>query len=158
MKERAPSCPGKLGTRLNHLFATIHPRGRGPYSNDEVAKAIYLNGGDISKAYIAYLRKGTRNNPTLHHLEALATFFGVKPAYFFDDEVAQETDSALSALVALREAGIRLSEWEVFRDTGITKIAARADGLSPRGLMAAAAIIDQLRALEGLPPKNSTGG
>jgi transcriptional regulator with XRE-family HTH domain len=146
-----PARAGNLARRLNHLFATVHPRDRGPYSNDEVARAIRTQGGDISKAYIAYLRNGTRDNPTMHHLEALATFFGVKPAYFFDDDVAAEVDSMLLRLVALREAGLQLSEWEALRDAGITKIAARANGLSPRGLVAAAEILDQLRALEGLP-------
>jgi transcriptional regulator with XRE-family HTH domain len=155
MAENGPSCTSKLAERLNHLFATVHPRGRGPYSNEEVARAIHERGGDISKAYIAYLRNGTRNNPTMHHLEALAGFFGVKPAYFFDDEVAEETDSKLLTLVALRGAGVQLGEWQTFRDAGITRIAARAKGLSPKGLMAAAAIIDQLRAMEGLSPKKN---
>ncbi|QTZ94655.1 helix-turn-helix domain-containing protein [Streptomyces auratus] len=145
------SSTGKLASRLNHLFATVHPRDRGPYSNEEVARAIREQGGDISKAYLAYLRNGTRSNPTMHHLEALAAFFSVKPAYFFDDEVAEEVDSMLVRLVALREAGLQLSEWEALRDAGITKIAARANGLSPKGLVAAAEILDQLRALEGLP-------
>ncbi|MFF9086039.1 helix-turn-helix domain-containing protein [Streptomyces sp. NPDC014991] len=138
------------------MFATVHPRDRGPYSNDEVARAIRERGGDISKAYIAYLRNGTRNNPTMHHLEALAAFFGVKPAYFFDDAVAEEVDSMLLRLVALREAGIQLSEWEALRDAGVTRIAARANGLSTKGLVAAAEIIDQLRALEGLPLEKDT--
>ncbi|MFJ9948406.1 hypothetical protein [Kitasatospora sp. NPDC091207] len=103
-----------------------------------MAKAIHLHDRDIPKAYTAYPRNGIRDNPTPCRPEALATFFGVEPAYFFGDEVAQEAHSALSALVALREAGIRLGAWAVFRDAGITKIAARADGLSPGGPRAAA--------------------
>ena len=43
----------RLAQRLNHLFATVHPLGRGPYTNEEVASAIRAQGGDISKQYIA---------------------------------------------------------------------------------------------------------
>ncbi|WP_280724761.1 helix-turn-helix domain-containing protein [Kitasatospora sp. MAA4] len=136
----------------------MHPRDRGPYSNDEVARAIRERGGDISKAYIAYLRNGKRSNPTMHHIEALAAFFGVKPAYFFDDEVAEEVDSMLVRMVSLRNAGLRLEEWEALRDSGVTRIAARANGLSPKGLLAAVEILNQLRALEGLPLEENTDG
>ncbi|MER5888004.1 helix-turn-helix transcriptional regulator [Streptomyces sp. NPDC001941] len=142
---------GVLGTRLNHLFATVHPAERGPYSNEEVARAVRAMGGDISKAYIAYLRNGQRRNPTVQHVTALAAFFGVPPAYFFDADTARDTDSALERVVALRESGLGQSEWEALRDRGVTKLAARAQGLSPRGLLAATRIIDQIRTMEGLP-------
>ncbi|KJK56559.1 helix-turn-helix domain-containing protein [Saccharothrix sp. ST-888] len=156
MAGNARSCTDKLAARLNHLFATVHPRDRGPYSNDEVARAIRERGGDISKAYIAYLRNGKRSNPTMHHIVALAGFFGVKPAYFFDDEVAEEVDSTLVRMASLREAGLQVSDWEALRDSGVTRIAARANGLSPKGLLAAVQILNQLRALEGLPLEENT--
>ena len=126
-----------MADRLNHLFETVHPAGRGPYSNEEVARAIRAQGGDISRAYLSYLRNGDRTNPTLLHLEALARFFGVPAAYLFDDAVASETDAQLEVAVALRNAGVRA-------------VALRVAGLSPRGLHAVAAMIDQVRQLEGL--------
>jgi transcriptional regulator with XRE-family HTH domain len=149
--DESPPDAGRLATRLNHLFATVHPRGRGPYSNEEVAKAIRAQGGDISKAYLAYLRNGSRNNPTMQHLAALATFFGVSPAYFFDDEVAADTDTKISELAALREAGVGQDRWTSLQDAEIRRVAMRAAGLSPGGLRAAEAVLDNLRAMEGLP-------
>ncbi|MFI6766679.1 hypothetical protein [Streptomyces sp. NPDC050355] len=41
------------------------------------------------------------------------------------------------------------------KDAGVTQIAMRAVGLSPRGLRFASALLDQLRLMEGLPPKQS---
>lgn len=130
--------PGDLADRLNHLFESIHPRGREPYSNEEVAKAIRKQGGDISRAYLSYLRTGERTNPTMQHVHALGRFFGVTPAYFFDSQVAAEVDAQLEVAVALRDAGVRA-------------VALRAAGLSPKGLSAVAAIIEEVRLLEGLP-------
>jgi transcriptional regulator with XRE-family HTH domain len=129
--------PDSLADRLNHLFDIVHPPGLLPYSNEEVARAVREQGGDISRAYLSYLRNGDRTNPTFQHLQALARFFGVTPAYFFDDDVATEVNAQLDLVVALRDAGVRA-------------VALRAAGLSPRGLHAVATIIEEVRSLEGL--------
>lgn len=96
-----------FAARLNHLFETVHPRGRGQYSNPEVADAITESGVKISAAYLWLLRTGRRNNPTLRHIEALAKFFGVPPGYFFDDDQAAAVDRQLELLVAARDADVR---------------------------------------------------
>ncbi|MFB7864270.1 MULTISPECIES: helix-turn-helix domain-containing protein [unclassified Streptomyces] len=150
--------PGSLAQRLNRLFETVHPRGRGPFSNEEVARAIRDRGGDISKQYIAYLRKGERGNPRLHHLEALAKFFGVPVSYFFDDDSAARTEKKLDELAAWRDAGITQQDLQSLERAGVTGVAMRAVGLSPKGLEFAKAILDQLRAMEGLGPGAQDGG
>lgn len=93
--------------RLNYLFDTVHPVGRKPYSNPEVAEAISATGVSISGAYIWLLRTGQRDNPTLRHLEALAKFFGVSAAYFLDAERAGEIAEQLELLAVVRDADIR---------------------------------------------------
>jgi transcriptional regulator with XRE-family HTH domain len=147
--------PGVLADRLNRLFATVHPRGRGPYSNEEVARAIRAQGGDISKQYIAYLRKGERDNPRIHHLETLGRFFGVTVSYFCDDEAASRVDARLDELTALQEGGILRADLRALEKAGVTRIAMRAAGLSPKGLDFAEVVIDRLREMEGLPPRPS---
>ncbi len=128
-----------LADKLDHLFRSVHPRGRGEYTYAEVAKAIEDRGGPtVSATYIWQLRKGRRDNPTKRHLEALADFFGVRPAYFFDDAEAERTDAQLDLLVALRDAGAR-------------QIAARAAGLSAGSIQSLREMVDRLRELEGLP-------
>ena len=68
-----------LADKINQAFATLHPAGRGPYSNREVATWFVQHGepGEptISVNYLAMLRSGERNNPTVRHLRALARFF-----------------------------------------------------------------------------------
>ncbi|MDT3395918.1 XRE family transcriptional regulator [Streptomyces sp. B1866] len=150
----ADKSPSVLAERLNHLFATVHPRGRGPYSNGEVAQFIRDQGGDISKQYIAYLRNGERDNPRMHHLAALARFFGVKVSYFFDDGTEHQTNAALEELAALRDGGLSQRDLGALEDAGVTRLAMRAVGLSPKGLDFAEVVLDRLRELEGLPPKD----
>jgi transcriptional regulator with XRE-family HTH domain len=127
-----------LAQKLDHLFRAVHPA-RAEYSYEEVAKAIQQRGGPtISATYLWQLRKGLRDNPTKKHLEAMADFFGVSPAYFFDDEVAARIEAELALLAALRDASVR-------------QIALRATGLSSESLEAIAEMIDRVRQLEGLP-------
>ncbi len=135
-----------LSEKLNHLFETVHPAGRGPYSNEEVAASIRERGGPtISGTYIWLLRKGGRDNPTMKHIEALAGFFGVPPAYFFDDETAAKVEAELDLLQAMK-------------DSGVQKVALRAAGLSPKSLDSIAEVIDRVRELEGLPRESSGNG
>jgi transcriptional regulator with XRE-family HTH domain len=127
-----------LAAKLDRLFRTVVPRGGGEFSFEEVAEAIRAKGGPtISATYIWQLRKGVRDNPTKRHLEALAGFFGVPPAYFFDSAAAARIDAELALLTALRDAPVR-------------QIALRANGLSAKSLTAIAEMVDRVRELEGL--------
>jgi len=98
-----------LADRLNHLFEVVRPAGRSrPFSNPEVARAVSGNGEvQISPQYLWALRNGSRDNPTVKQLEALATFFGVPPAYFLSDERAADIDEQLALLAAARDADVR---------------------------------------------------
>ncbi|MEU8702559.1 XRE family transcriptional regulator [Streptomyces sp. NPDC048680] len=109
-----------------------------------MARAISSGTVSISGSYIWLLRKGQRDNPTLKHVEALARFFGVPPAYFFDDQVTQDVDRELALMVALRTAGVQ-------------HVALRAAGLSPKTLRTIKEIIEHARELEGLPGESVTG-
>ena len=96
-----PNPDGLIASRLEHLFRTVHPADRGPYTPGDVAAAINADAGEdvISGQYIWLLRTGRRDNPTYKHLIAIARFFGVSPMYFFDES---ETDrGAVPAEVAL---------------------------------------------------------
>jgi transcriptional regulator with XRE-family HTH domain len=132
-----------LADRLNHLFATVRGRGGREYSNDEVAAAITAKQGvSISGSYLWYLRTGARDNPTLKHLTALAEFFGVPPAYFFDESIARQVDAELRVATAMRDAGVR-------------DIALRATGLSAASLETISDLVERVRQLEGLPDETA---
>jgi transcriptional regulator with XRE-family HTH domain len=112
-----------LAHKLDKLFQTVHRPGGKEYSYEAVAENIrQANGPTISATYIWQLRKGIRNNPTKKHLEALARFFGVAPAYFFDDDF----------------------------DAPARRIACRVGDLSPHSLRAIEDLVEAARKLEGL--------
>ncbi|MGE7438184.1 MULTISPECIES: helix-turn-helix domain-containing protein [Kitasatospora] len=129
---------GTFEERLNALFETVHPPDRGPYSNHEVADMLRERGStSVSHVYLWQLRTGRRDNPTRRHLEALATFFGVPVAYFFDDSTADRVTTELALVRRLRESGVQ-------------RVAMRVAGLSPQSLDQVLATVEQLRAQEGL--------
>jgi transcriptional regulator with XRE-family HTH domain len=128
-----------IARRLDHLFGTVHPPGRGPYTLREVAEAINQTAGTklISVAYLSQLRRGQRTEPSHSRLAAIATFFGVDVRYFSDDQAAQRTDEQLDMLAVMRDSGVR-------------SVALRAAGLSETSLQAVRAVIENARRLEGL--------
>lgn len=130
-----------LAAKLDRLFRTVRPAGRGEYTYEEVATAIRDRGVMISHTYVWQLRKGTRDNPTKRHLEALAEFFGVNAAYFLDDDPAtvKRIEDQLELLAALRDNAVRT-------------VALRAAGLSAPSLEAIHGMIEHARRIEGLPP------
>ena len=140
MTDDAPHPDGLFASRLDHLFRTVHPHDRGPYTPAEVAAAINAAaGGDvISATYMWQLKTGRRDNPTYKHLIALSRFFGVSPAYFFDE--AETERGAVPPEVAL-----------ALRDDAVRDLALRAAGLSEHSLKAIASMVDSARALEAPP-------
>ncbi|MFJ9692530.1 XRE family transcriptional regulator [Kitasatospora sp. NPDC101183] len=111
-----------LAARIEALFTTVRRPDREQYTNEEVARACReASGESFSTTYLWQLRTGRRDNPTKRHLEALAHFFQVPPAYFFDERQGAEIAKELALLGALRDAGVR-------------SLALRAVDLSPEGL------------------------
>ncbi|MDH6580671.1 helix-turn-helix domain-containing protein [Kitasatospora sp. MAP5-34] len=112
-----------LADRIERLFHIVRRPNGDAHSNEEVARACRETTGEsFSATYLWQLRTGRRDNPTKRHLEALAQFFQVPPAYFFEEDgqsarIAEE----LTLLGALRDAGVR-------------EVALRAVTLSPEGL------------------------
>jgi transcriptional regulator with XRE-family HTH domain len=131
--------------RLDHLFREVHPKGRGPYSYAEVAQAIKEAEGAITASGIQQLRTGARTNPKMATIKVLADFFGVPAGYFFDDEVAERTAAEIQLAAAMR-------------DHQIATVALRSAGLSTGSLKMVHTVIEQARALEGLPPADDLPG
>ena len=138
MNDSAGAGRRSLAEKIDHLFKTVHPA-KGEYTHQQVSDAIREAGGPtISATYLWQLRNGKRDNPTMRHLEALSSFFGVPPAYFFDDAVTERIDAELELLASLRDAAVR-------------QVALRASGLSKESIGTIVDMIDRVRKLEGLP-------
>lgn len=83
MKRRTVSANGDaFAERLNRLFTTVYPPGRGPYRNFEVTQALAGRGHVLSAPYLSQLRRGIRSRPRAGTVEMLAEFFGVQVEYF----------------------------------------------------------------------------
>jgi len=136
-----------LAERLDHLFATVHPRDRRPYTLREVADAINAEAGApiISVSYLSQLRAGQRTEPSHSRLVAIARFFGVDVDYFSADASAEDAGQQIEFLTAMRDAGVR-------------SIALRAHGLSESSLAAVRAVIENARRLEHLPDPDGQSG
>lgn len=139
-----------LTQRLDHLFETVHPKSRGPYSYQEVADAVLeVVGSDpdgkapISPSYIWQLRSGMKENPTRRHIALLAAFFDVSPLYFFEDT---------------HELGVEKIELDrILRDPKVHALSRSAAGLSDASLDAVLALVQSLHGIEsGVRQKAST--
>lgn len=108
MTEAGAGTERTLADRLDKLFETIRrPDGR-KHSNAEVAAFCRAHTGEsCSREYISQLRKGKRDNPTKRNLEALAAFFDLSPAYFFDDTQSERIRGQLELAAALRDSDVR---------------------------------------------------
>jgi transcriptional regulator with XRE-family HTH domain len=126
-----------FAARLNRLFDTVYPPGRGPHTSAEVIAALKAEGITMSAPYLSQLRSGNRTNPSSATMAALANFFRIKSAYFTDDEYYEKLDKELQWLATMREDGVR-------------RIALRAYGLSPQAQQEVVERIDELRRTERL--------
>ncbi|WP_306856023.1 helix-turn-helix domain-containing protein [Amycolatopsis roodepoortensis] len=105
---------GTFGQRLQHLrYQYGQERGK-PLIHEEIAEHVRRYTGRSCRAeYIGQLLNDREpNGLAKDKIEALAAFFKVSPAYFFDDEKSradqqklEAQDALLSALQELREVG-----------------------------------------------------
>ncbi|KWT63929.1 hypothetical protein ADL21_00855 [Streptomyces albus subsp. albus] len=149
-----------IASKLDHLFREIHPRGRGPFSYQEVARGIKEmagpDGPTLSHGTIQKIRTGENANPTVKSLEALAAFFGVPVSYFFDDEITTRVDTRISSLKADAATAAAQSELaSALEDNSIRAVTFRLSGLSAKALSAIQSIVEQARQVEGLPSIDS---
>jgi transcriptional regulator with XRE-family HTH domain len=126
-----------FSARLNRLFDTVYPPGRGPHTSAEVIAALKSEGITMSAPYLSQLRSGNRTNPSLATMAALANFFRIKSAYFTDDDYYAKLDKELSWLSTMRDEGVR-------------RIAVRSFGLSAQAQQNLVDRVDELRRAEKL--------
>lgn len=137
--------PVTLADKLDRLFQVAAQTEGREVSHQQVASEVEAAGGPtISATYLWQLRRGSRDNPTKAHLEALAAYFEVPVAYFFDDA----RDEAVIADVELRAA---------VRDDRVRRIALRAAALPGDSLDSILQIVEVMRGVHGLPVAASSG-
>ncbi len=129
-----------LAAKLNTLFDTMHPDGQKPDTNEKVVEAISKKGVRVSSAYLGQIRAGKKKNISADLLVALAEYFGLESAsYLLDRGPHPDVEAEFRYLRLLRDKKVR-------------SIATRVSGLSDQSILSMEAILDQVRALQGLPP------
>src|SRR6185437_7480947 len=89
-----------FASKLAYLIETVHPPDRGSYSYREIAAGIAGHAGAMTAAHINQLVKGKQPHPRIHHVEALACFFGVPVTYFLDDDITGKIDDQIAQVSA----------------------------------------------------------
>lgn len=139
-ERRDADAESELATKLNKLFDVMRRPTDPQLSNAAAAVEITRQTGvSISPAYLWQLRNGVKTNPTVQHLRAIAEFFGVPASYLIDSDADAKINSQLNLLQALRDSGVR-------------DLAMRASGLTPEAITSLAAMVDEVRKLQDLPP------
>ncbi|WP_155945582.1 hypothetical protein [Micromonospora sp. CNB394] len=123
--------PGGTGAalireRLRYLYAHHHPKGRGPYTDTEVAEALKARGHRTSAETLRRLRTGEHNNPTAATLTALAEFFGTSPAFFLDSSQSSAEVQVLARSIEKLSPGAREGIAAIVESTLKMEQAARA--------------------------------
>ncbi len=91
-----------MALRMQYLLATARKADDTAYSVDEIARET-----GVSLTYLRNMLAGRQDNPSRKVIAALAGFFEVSPAYFFETESGDDTASGAPASeieVALRSA------------------------------------------------------
>ena len=106
--------PATLAEKVYWLIEQARPAGGSPLSNSDVCRMIYdATREEVSVTTIWKLRTGKQTNPQLRVLQALATTFGVDPAYFFDAYDEGELgllQEQVELLALVKSAGITSAE------------------------------------------------
>jgi transcriptional regulator with XRE-family HTH domain len=114
-RDREPeSLPTRtFANKLNTLFKLVHPASGDEFTNNHVVVTVRTKGREqqqqgwtISAETLEQYRSGANPNPGLIHILALADVFGAPPAYFFDDELADNIDEQLETRWAMQSFGV----------------------------------------------------
>jgi len=87
--------------KLEKLFKTITKSNGEEYSREEIE--VGTNKA-ITSSYLYRLRTGKSTNPTIDKVQAIADFFNIDPAYFFEEDDKEPTPdpNRLVANIAFR--------------------------------------------------------
>lgn len=124
--------PDRTAELVDFLFHTVRASGEGERTYDDVAEEMARSGRSLTSSDLQDLRTGARTLLDRRDAQALAGVFGVPTSYFFDPVDAERVMRQLTAVAALRDAGVE-------------RVALRFAGLSEDDRRTAEALIEHLR-------------
>lgn len=136
MDSRPDARQAAFAERLRMLVDTVHPPGRGRFTQAEISAGVKELGGDLSQQYLSQLLRGV-HEPSDRVVRHLADFFGVSPSYFVDTDEYQRTNDYIAVL---RRVG----------DSEVLAVSARAVDLPAEALDRISAAVEEERRRAGL--------
>lgn len=100
-----PPTDQTFAERLRTLVATVHPPGRGRFTQMEIVEGIREQGGEVSQPYLSQLLRGS-HEPSARIVKHLADFFGVAPEYFIDDDEYRRTNDYIDLVRRLGDSDV----------------------------------------------------
>lgn len=136
MALRSGATQATFAERLRTLVDTVHPPGRGRFTQAEISEGVKELGGDLSQQYLSQLLRGI-HEPSDRVVRHLAAFFGVTVDYFVNDEEYARTNDYIALL---RRVG----------DSEVLAVSARAVDLPADALDRISAAVEEERRRAGL--------
>lgn len=136
MKSRQSAERETFAERLRTLVDTVHPPGRGRFTQAEISEGVRELGGDLSQQYLSQLLRGV-HEPSDRIVRHLAAFFGVSIDYFADNAEYKRTNDYIALL---RRVG----------DSEVLAVSARAVDLPAEALERISAAVEEERHRAGL--------
>lgn len=93
-----------FANRLRHLFDTVHPSNRGPYTQTEVVDMLRFSGSKMTTGYMSQLLSGKRTSPGLDIVRDICRVFCVPMDYFSDDEIYEQVNKDIAWLQSVRDS------------------------------------------------------
>ncbi|GAA4490970.1 hypothetical protein GCM10023094_55030 [Rhodococcus olei] len=90
--------------RLRYLFDTVHPKGRGPYTQTEVVDMLRLSGSKMTTGYMSQLLNGKRTSPGVETVRDICGVFRVPMDFFGDEETYEEIKQQIAWIQNLRDS------------------------------------------------------
>jgi len=126
--------------RMRYLFENyLSPKTHEPLTGKEISERAAELGYNLSTSYVLSLRNGSKTNPSLEALDALAAVFGVEINYFFTVSETKKTHKPSSAENAVAAA---------MRNGSVRNIALDAAKMTPEAQRTLARIARELSQLD----------
>jgi len=132
-----------VSEKIDHLFRNVLRADGREFTYDDVEHGT---AGRVSRSYIWKLRHGRNRNPSLDVIEAMSAFFHVPPSYFFGQQLGDNREAQEHAEIAA-----------LLQDPSARAVAEQARGLSAKAMRVVAAVVVNLRDLDGAARRNGDG-
>ncbi|WP_019810351.1 helix-turn-helix transcriptional regulator [Saccharomonospora halophila] len=133
--------PTTFAEKLAFLIETMHPDSRGPYDDEELARAL-----GVSRQYVWQLRTGRRDEPRHSVAMKIVRFFGVPDDYFVNDDTTVAVMRQVQDLLQRRDGATGGTDPR--DDVELRRLTLRILGLSAEERETVSSVVEEIRSYE----------